>query len=557
MLKRYSYLFEALFVISDLAVVSLCWVSSYWLRFNLEIIPIDKGIPEFGNYLRMLLFVWGIWAFVFRRFGLYKPMRGASRVRESWALVKANSLCVILLLSVTYLFKEKNVEFSRLVFFVFLIVSTCGILASRNVIRVVLRYMRRRGHNLRYALIVGAGDLAANVAERIRRHPEYGIELIGCLANNDEIPRRSYKRFRVLANGHKYPIISKNKSSSNLQLQNYRHTGLQKDLQQKALAFNRINRSIEGLTDFSSSATINFSTGGSYGLALAENSPEHRLQGLSWEVPVIGVYSDLPYILDEGGIDQVVIALPLQDHAKIEEVVASIGDSIVDVRVVPDLHRFIQLGSEVEEFDGLPVVSLASTPLSGLNKITKRIFDITFSSIFLLATLPLLILISLTIKLTSRGTVFFSQERVGLDGTLFKIHKFRTMRTDAEESGAQFAVRGDPRVTRLGRFLRRFSIDELPQLWNVLVGNMSLVGPRPERPVFIKEFRRYIPRYMLRHKVQAGMTGWAQVNGWRGSTSIEKRIDYDLYYIENWSIMFDIKILFLTIFATIMDRNAY
>ncbi|MCL4135242.1 UNVERIFIED_CONTAM: hypothetical protein GTU68_048626 [Idotea baltica] len=161
------------------------------------------------------------------------------------------------------------------------------------------------------------------------------------------------------------------------------------------------------------------------------------------------------------------------------------------------------------------------------------------------------------VKLTSKGPVFFSQERLGLDGRAFQIYKFRSMATDAESKGAQFAVRNDPRVTFLGSILRKTSLDELPQLLNVIKGNMSLVGPRPERPVFISDFRKRIPRYMLRHKVQAGMTGWAQVHGWRGNTSIEKRIEFDLYYIEHWSLLLDLKILCLTLIRGIRDRNAY
>jgi exopolysaccharide biosynthesis polyprenyl glycosylphosphotransferase len=230
---------------------------------------------------------------------------------------------------------------------------------------------------------------------------------------------------------------------------------------------------------------------------------------------------------------------------------------MIDVRIVPDFHQFIQLGSSVEDFDGVPVVSLASTPLSGINRVTKRIFDLFVGSALFLISIPILLTCILLIKFSSRGPAFFTQERVGLDGKRFKIFKLRTMSLDAEKDGAKFAVKGDPRVTLVGRILRRLSIDELPQLINVILGQMSLVGPRPERPVFIEEFRRHFPRYMLRHKVQAGMTGWAQVNGWRGNTSIERRIEHDLFYIENWSLLLDVKILARTVLATIFDRNAY
>lgn len=550
MLKKYSHLFEGLFMASDLVVASLCWVLSYWVRFYSGLLAIDKGIPPFSDYVKMLLFVWLIWAFVYRRFGLYRPMRGASRIRESLIVLKANSLSVILLLALTYLFREKSVEFSRLVFAIFFAISSIGALLSRNIVRSFLRSMRRRGHNLRYAMIVGAGELAANVAERINLHPEYGIELLGCLASDEDIANRGYRSLRVFANGRRYPVLGQARNS---------HSYLSQSVLSPRYAFNSSVAARAASASMYSTGYVGNNVANSIGsgLALAERSLEQLNENNPWAVPVIGSYSDLPFILGEGGIDQVIIALPLHDHAKIEEVVASVGDLMVDVKVVPDLHRFIQLGSQIEEFDGVPVVSLASTPLFGFNRVMKRGFDILLSAFFILLTLPLMIVIALLVKLTSRGPILFSQERVGLDGRVFHIHKFRTMYVNAEVTGARFAVKGDPRVTPLGKFLRRFSIDELPQLWNVLRGNMSLVGPRPERPVFINEFRKYVPRYMLRHKVQAGMTGWAQVKGWRGNTSIEKRIEHDLYYIENWSIALDVKILFLTIFAALFDRNAY
>jgi exopolysaccharide biosynthesis polyprenyl glycosylphosphotransferase len=193
----------------------------------------------------------------------------------------------------------------------------------------------------------------------------------------------------------------------------------------------------------------------------------------------------------------------------------------------------------------------------GINALLKRAFDVVFSALFLIVLAPLLLVIALVVKLTSRGPVMFRQERVGLDGKPFAMLKFRTMRVDAEAAGAQFAQPNDPRTTLIGGVLRRLSLDELPQLLNVLAGDMSLVGPRPERPVFIERFRRHIPRYQLRHMVKAGMTGWAQIHGLRGDTSIEKRVEYDLYYIEHWSLLLDLKILARTVAFGFLSRNAY
>jgi Undecaprenyl-phosphate glucose phosphotransferase len=273
---------------------------------------------------------------------------------------------------------------------------------------------------------------------------------------------------------------------------------------------------------------------------------------------VIGTYPDVQAILEQNGIDQVMIALPLESITSLEEILRRIGPSMVDIKVIPDIYKFISLRGGIEDFDGLPVVSLLDTPLGGWNELVKRAVDFMLATSMLLVLSPLFVLIALVIKLSSRGPVFYRQERMSLDGRTFFVWKFRTMKVGAEdETGAVWASPDDPRRTGLGAWLRRTSLDELPQLFNVLRGEMSLVGPRPERPVFIQQFRQNIPKYMLRHKVRAGMTGWAQVHGLRGNTSVEQRIRYDLYYIENWSLGLDFKILWLTLFRGFTNPNAY
>ena len=275
-------------------------------------------------------------------------------------------------------------------------------------------------------------------------------------------------------------------------------------------------------------------------------------------VPVCGLWDEVADVVGRGGVDQVVLALPFEAMPRLDSLISRLDSAAVDIKVVPDVERFVSLKSGIEEFEGLPVISLRATPLVGWNRVAKRGMDIALGALGLLLVAPLMAVIALLVKLTSRGPVFFSQERMGLDGRVFRVWKFRTMRTDAEEaSGPVWAVADDPRRTRVGAVLRRLSLDELPQLLNVLRGEMSLVGPRPERPVFIEEFRRHVPRYMLRHMVRAGITGWAQVNGWRGNTSIEQRIQYDLYYIENWSLLLDLKILALTFVRGFAHKNAY
>ncbi|HET9452174.1 MAG TPA: undecaprenyl-phosphate glucose phosphotransferase [Aggregicoccus sp.] len=274
-------------------------------------------------------------------------------------------------------------------------------------------------------------------------------------------------------------------------------------------------------------------------------------------VPVLAQVADVEQVLDRHPVDQVIIALPIEDQSLVKELMEQLALRTVDVKVVPDLYQYITLCGGFEEFGGLPIINLQSAPLDGWNLVAKRAFDVTFSLIALVLAAPVMLLTALAVKLTSPGPVLYRQERMGLDGRTFHILKFRTMRIDAEQRGATMASKHDPRRTPIGTLLRRLSIDELPQFFNVLVGDMSLVGPRPERPVFIEEFKRQIPRYHLRHMVKSGITGWAQVNGLRGQTSIQKRIEYDLYYIENWSLMMDLKILTRTALGGFLSKNAY
>ncbi|MBL7717016.1 MAG: undecaprenyl-phosphate glucose phosphotransferase [Bdellovibrionales bacterium] len=272
----------------------------------------------------------------------------------------------------------------------------------------------------------------------------------------------------------------------------------------------------------------------------------------------MGTYADLPRLIRETRADQVMIALPRNESAELDSILASLKDETMDLLLIPDVHEYVTLGCRVEDFDGLPIVNLNESPLDGWGSTGKRITDFILSTFALLVLSPIFLIIGLAVKLTSRGPIFYGQERLGLDGRKFKMYKFRSMKVDAEkETGAVWAVKGDDRRTPIGAFLRSTSLDELPQFWNVWLGEMSLVGPRPERPVFVDQFRHEIPHYMLRHKVKAGITGWAQVNGWRGDTSLERRIECDLFYIRNWSYWLDIKILFLTVFKGFVNKNAY
>jgi exopolysaccharide biosynthesis polyprenyl glycosylphosphotransferase len=292
-------------------------------------------------------------------------------------------------------------------------------------------------------------------------------------------------------------------------------------------------------------------------VAMLDDDPQ-RLGELYRGIRVAGPTSQAAAAVEQLGVDTVFLALPLEAHRTMLEVLKEVGRTVADVRVVPDLLQHITFRAGVEDLDGLPVVHLTQVPLSGWMSLVKRTVDLFVSSTALAVLSPAFAAIALAIRREDKGQVFYRQRRMGLDGRPFKILKFRSMVPGAEdESGPTWASPEDPRCTRVGRFLRRWSLDELPQLVNVLRGDMSLVGPRPERPEFVREFKETFPQYMLRHRVRAGMTGWAQVHGWRGNTSLTKRIEYDLYYIENWTLSLDVKILWMTLRHGLTHRNAY
>jgi Undecaprenyl-phosphate glucose phosphotransferase len=466
MLKKHSKFFSNLLLLADLAIVALAWLGAFAYRFFLDPTPIPGGLPPLGPYLLLLLPMLLIWPIVFHAFGLYRPRRLGSRVGEVADIASACSVAALLLTGVTFF--VRGFEFSRLVVLYFWVLSTAGLSLARGAFREALRVARRKGYNLRHAVVVGWGEVAEEMVHRLGAHPELGIRLRGCFLDP----------------------------------------------------------------------------------TLAGPAPG----GL----PVLGHPDAVPGFVRGESIDQVFIALPLEAYAQLPPLVKGLDDVPVDVRVVPDFSRYMNLKGGVEEFEGLAFVCLQGSPVYGWDRLLKRSFDVLVAGALLILTSPLLGLIAVLVKATSKGPVLFGQERMGLDGGTFRMLKFRSMRLDAEEeTGPVWAQAGDPRRTRLGTLLRAASLDELPQLWNVIRGEMSLVGPRPERPVFIQEFRQRIPRYMLRHMMKAGITGWAQVNGWRGNTSLEKRIEYDLYYIEHWSLWFDVRILWLTLWKGLVNRNAY
>lgn len=273
-------------------------------------------------------------------------------------------------------------------------------------------------------------------------------------------------------------------------------------------------------------------------------------------VPVLGTTKDLNQVVLSHHVDQVMIALPLAAHYRTVQLVRQAGELLVDIKVVPDVLQYYVMKAGIEDLDGLPMINLTQIPLQGLNQIVKRAFDIFGSTLLLMATSWLFPIIAWRIKREDGGPVFFSQVRMGMDGRSFELFKFRSMTTDAEGEGEERWTRNrDTRVTRIGEFLRRTNLDELPQLYNVFRGDMSLVGPRPEQPKFVEQFRSRYPAYNVRHRVRAGLTGWAQVNGLRGDTSIRQRVVHDLYYVENWSLGLDLRILWRTLWLAFHEAK--
>ena len=274
-------------------------------------------------------------------------------------------------------------------------------------------------------------------------------------------------------------------------------------------------------------------------------------------VRVLGALETIDGVLAQERIDQVFVALPVEAHRKTMRVLQAVAKECVEVRLVPDILQYATLQAKLEDLDGTPVINLSQLPMAGWGTLVKRGLDLAIGAAAMAVLLPFFPLIALAIWIEDRGPIFYHQERMGLDGRPFQILKLRSMRVGAESTtGPVWAIKDDPRRTRIGAFIRRWSIDELPQLWNVIRGHMSIVGPRPERPAFVQEFKAKLPQYMLRHKVKSGITGWAQVHGWRGNTSIKKRLQYDLYYIENWSLKLDLKILWMTLRHG-LRHNAY
>ncbi|MCG6948669.1 MAG: undecaprenyl-phosphate glucose phosphotransferase [Acidobacteria bacterium] len=468
MIERRRQIQVMLQLIGDILATAAAVLVAYWLRFEVQIQPVTKGLPPLNMYLRLVPVVVVLYPVVFYFQGLYQRRRIRSRFDETMRVVVAVLLATVILTAGLTFYRPPDFTYSRLFLAIFAAVDAILVSVFRWIIAGSLARIRRSGGNLQRVLVVGAGDLGRKVVERLNLHKEYGFSIVGFL---DDDPGRQ-----------------------------------QRDI---------------------------------------------------WGVPVLGTTDDLESVVVDEKVDQVLIALPLEAHYRTVQLVRRAGQMLVDIKVVPDVLQYYVMRAGIEDLDGLPLINLTQMPLQGWNQIVKRAFDIVGASTLLIATSWLFPIIALLIKRADGGPVFFSQVRTGLDGRSFRLFKFRSMRADAEGDGESHWTRShDSRVTSIGEFLRRTNLDELPQLYNVLCGDMSLVGPRPEQPKFVERFRNRYPTYNTRHRVRSGLTGWAQVNGLRGDTSIRQRVAHDLYYIENWSLGLDIKILWRTLRMAFHDARA-
>ncbi len=470
MIEKKHRTLASVYLVNDAIASNLAMLAAWFVRFELEVIPVTKGQQDFATYAVLLPLVTVVFPLAFAVQGLYRIRPARGRAEEAVAVAVGSIIATIILSGVLLWVRPAQshiVPYSRATLLMFLLFAIVFATVGRILVRTVVERRHRAGKDLDRVLIAGNGELARAVLERMNVHGErLGFRMVGYLRNGDD----------------------------------------------------------------------------------------GELAGL----PCLGSIVDAEAVVKEHAIDHVFVALPQASSKAMMELLDRLVRNVVTIHVVPDLLQFMVLRARVEDLDGLPTINLSDTPLDGTNRFIKRAFDLLIAATALVVLSPLMALVALAIRIEDRGPVFYRQIRMGLDGKRFEILKFRSMRVGAEsETGAVFAEKDDPRRTKIGRFIRAWSIDELPQLWNVLVGDMSVIGPRPERPEFVEQFRAELPHYMLRHKVRAGMTGWAQVHGWRGNTSIRMRIEHDLYYIENWSLLLDLKILGMTVLHGLRHENAY
>ncbi len=452
----------------DLMLVFFAGLISYYFSPAYETFSAAGEGELPGRYLIVLSMVVGITALVFPLSRVYRVWRGSSTLSEIRCLTLAWLVVAMLMMTLAFVTKS-GADYSRSWIGLWFISAWVALVLSRVVLRMVLKWLRSNGYNHRHIVIVGTGEQAAVVSDRLMKSAWFGLEISAWFdAKHDAVT--------------------------------------------------------------------------------------HKIK----DKTVISDYSELLYYVSSRSVDQVWIALPHSEEETIRRVIETLDGVPVEIRYVPDVFEYQLMHHSLTEMAGIPVVNISYSAIDGANRVVKAMEDYVLASLLLVLASPAMLLIAIGVKLSSPGPILYRQTRVGWNGKEFTMLKFRTMPVDVEkETGPVWAKAGERRATPFGQFLRKTSLDELPQLFNVLMGEMSLIGPRPERPVFVEKYKDEIPHYNKKHLVKAGLTGWAQVHGWRGNTCLHTRIEHDLYYIENWSLWLDIKIIIMTIFRGLIHKNAY
>jgi Undecaprenyl-phosphate glucose phosphotransferase len=448
----------------DSLMIAVSFLGANWLRFSSKWFSVG-AITPYSHYRTFVVLFVAVHVVIFKYVGLYRQRRGISGVDELSKIIRAVFIASIILSATTFL--VQFFAFSRLVIVLsaFLIMLTVWV--ERVFLRRIQVFLRRRGIGVTRVLIVGSGETAQVLIQRLRQNPGLGYRIIG--------------------------VVSESEMSGE----------------------------VEGYK-------------------------------------VVGTLSQFAYLIQKHDPVEVIFALPATEHAQLIPMLVSLQDSQVKYKIVSDLFGLITHPLENDVLLDMPIFQMKEAPLNALhNRAIKRAFDFGLSliGIVVLTVIPVLPLLALGVKFSSPGPIFFKQKRVGRDGKHFWMLKFRSMTVGTET--VAFTAKNDPRVTPFGSFIRRTSLDELPQIFNVLLGNMSLVGPRPEVPGLVEKFEKEIPRYFERHQVKSGITGWAQVNGFRGNTSLHERVKYDIYYIENWGLSLDVKIIIRTLLDILEHKHAY
>jgi Undecaprenyl-phosphate glucose phosphotransferase len=466
MIRQNQRFFNLALVVIDMVVIAFSLIFAWFVRFQSNLFIHEPNLG-FEYYILSLLVIMPLYLLLYSVFGLYKPQRTKSIRSLPISIIKANAMGLLML--ITFLFVVEQLDYSRYLLAIFAISSTIFSIIERVIFRQSLRFMRSKGFNIKYVLMVGAGVLGEQVATKLNQREYLGYNIIGFLDDNIE-------------RGHK-------------------------------------------VADFK----------------------------------VIGTIDDLCDVILTNQVDKAIITISPRHSMLLESIIDICERYGVKADIVPDYYRYFPAKHYIDMIDDIPIIDVRYVPLdSSFKKVIKRISDILFAIAGIIILSPVLFLTAVIIKLSSPGPVIFKQERLGLNRKKFVMYKFRSMKIpDDGDEKHQWTVRDDPRTTKFGSFIRKTSIDELPQLFNILKGDMSLIGPRPERPYFVEKFREEVPEYMIKHHVRPGMSGWAQVHGWRGNTSIKKRIEFDIYYVENWTLILDIKIFAMTLIKGLVNKNAY